>query len=439
MTQSQLNEATNRSSIGFFSLTMLVVASMIGAGVYSTSGYAIGDLRSPWLVLVAWLVGGAIAICGAVSYGQLAHRITENGGEYLYVSRFVHPIGGFIVGVVSFAAGFTGAGAFAAIALEKYVLPNELRPQWLPSGTIAIGAVFLATLVHISGTRRGLFSQNSVVIFKLICLTIFILIAISQSSTWYCFTNAVTAQPAPNYSWLAFATTVMWISLSYSGFNAAIYVAGESASGSATVARSMLVGTAVVTVIYILLNVIFLFTSDVASIEGRPDIANVVAYQIGGDQLSMLVRVAICLGLISSVSSVLVAGPRVYAKMASEGYFPQLISRNLQSPNRHYVAMQGAAIVLVICLASLQDLLSYLGMTLSLSAAATISTLFVKQIDFPVKRRYRLVAACYISATIVIASLACWNKPIEGLAALITLVIGVVAYGVQRFFKARTP
>src|SRR5690606_5654838 len=123
----------------------------------------VADLRDPWLVMIAWCAGGAIAICGAASYGMLVTRLTESGGEHLFLSRFVHPAAGFVAGWVSMLAGFTSAGALAALAFEQYALGPGERPAWLPEGMIAALLIAVATVAHAFSTRSGAVRQNAIV------------------------------------------------------------------------------------------------------------------------------------------------------------------------------------------------------------------------------------------------------------------------------------
>lgn len=427
---------------------MLVIASMIGAGVYTTSGFALADLGDPRWVLAAWVVGGAIAFCGATGYGLLARRLTENGGEYLYLSRYVHPAVGVMAGWVSILAGFTSAGAYAAVAFESYALPASSRPEWLPVGLLAVGLVACATCLHAWHTGRGAKGQNGVVIFKLALLTLFIAVCFAGMDAWQGkvvspagMTPELLSDLGPPGGWLAFATSVMWISLSYSGFNAAIYVAAEARGGGAGVARAMMWATAIVTVIYLLLNTIFLFAPSLGEASGRQDVAVVAADAVGGRSLTALVRLAICVGLASSVSSVLMAGPRVYAKMSQHGGFPSFF-RSDRSPPTRSVWLQGAAIIAVVLVATLRGLLSYLGLTLALTAAATVATLFLpsrRRVQGEVMPRRRppfslttVLAAVYVLATFGIAALAAWNKPVEAIAAGGTFAFGGAAYLVHR-------
>ena len=161
-------------SFSLVSLTALVIASMIGAGVFTTSGFALADLGTPGRVLLAWFVGGLIAFCGAISYGALAHRMTESGGEYLFLSRAIHPLVGFLAGWISLLAGFTGAIAFAATAFAAYAVPDEMRPAWLSPDVLATVVVIGAGLLHGRYKQGGVLSQTLTVGVKLGLITLFL-------------------------------------------------------------------------------------------------------------------------------------------------------------------------------------------------------------------------------------------------------------------------
>lgn len=430
------------------SLTALVVAGMIGSGIYTTTGYALGDLQSQELVLLAWCVAGLIAICGAVSYGELANRVLESGGEYLYLTKFVHPLAGFLAGWVSALAGFTAAAALAAVTFESYAIPDGVAVAWLPPGTLAVALVVLLTTFHAIGIRTGTISQNVVVVIKLTAL--FGLIGwvfwlwpnwfVNQQTT---VSNSVTATESEvadstiPFSWLVFATSTMWISFSFTGFNSAIYVAEESATGVTGIRRSMIWGTVFVTVLYIILNIIFLYSADPASIMGKSDIAVLCAQGLGSESLMTLLRIAICLGLASSVSSMLMMGPRVYRKMADDGVFPSaLVPAGILF--RSAIIVQGSAIVLVTLVAGLQDLLWYLSMTLSLCSAGTVGTILFCHRDQDGRLfakaavGVRIATWIYFLASIVIAALSVYSNPRQAIGTVATVVTGAVVF---RFLK----
>lgn len=431
------SESPNEPSghFGTLTLTLLVTASMIGAGVYTTSGFALADLQSPRLVMLAWCVGGLIAICGAISYGQLARRLTQNGGEYLYLSRFVHPAAGCVAGWVSLLAGFTGAGAFAATTFEVYALPDDVRTGWLPVGGLAVGCTFILMCVHLMGTHSQSRLQNGVVILKLVGLVIFLGFAMFL---WPDSGSGTSQIPAVqnDFDLRTFATSVMWISLSYCGFNAAIYVAGDATQKSRGVMTALVIGTLLVTLLYLLLNAVFVFGAPTETLAGVKDIAALRAKQLGGDSLEWSMRALICLGLISSVSSVLMTGPRVYAQMAKDRILPAWFATDNPTP-RKLILFQGIAVIIVIMATSLKELLSYLGLTLSLCAAATVSTLLFMRPVEQTSPLSRLPALFYVLATLVLSLLMGLNNPKEAIACLITIAIGLGYYGLVRLTTNR--
>lgn len=423
--------------LGILSLTALVVASMIGAGVFTTSGFSVAELRSPWLVMAAWAVGGAIALCGALSYGQLAQRLAESGGEYVFLSRFLHPAAGFLGGWVSLLAGFTGAAAFAAVTFDLYAWPTDSRPGWLPAKALAMLLVLVVTVFHAFHTKSGAIGQNFLVGIKLVLLAVFLLVAYSLVGNWQGGASlGVPLDSPPTNLLLGFASSVMWISLSYSGFNAAVYVTEAARGGAATIAQAMINGTVIVTVFYLLLNLAFLFAPGVQAIAGKSDVAAITAQALAGEWFAWLTRAMICLGLASSVSSALVAGPRVYAKMAADGFLPRQLATS-DSPPTNAVLLQGISVLLVIYFVGLQSLLSYLGLTLSLVAALTVSTLYIASNQFHSERTptARLIApSIYISSTLILAGLAAYHRPYEAIATAVTLLSGIGLYlAVRRF------
>lgn len=408
---------------------------MIGAGIYTTSGFALADLGSPLLVLAAWAAGGALAICGALSYGGLAQRFTESGGEYLFLSRAIHPAAGYVAGFVSLLAGFTGAIAFAARAFEAYGLgmmgtPDGSNP--LPDGTIAGMLVLAAWLVHGFRSRAGTRMQDLLVMIKLAMLGAFLLFAfVSLRQPWQGLATA--AEPPTGPLLATFAVSLMWISLSYSGFNAAIYITAEVRDGGTTVRRALLIGTLVVTLIYLLLNAVFVLAPPAEAVSGKQDIAAEAARYVGGPIFERLFRVTILLSLATSVLSLMMTGPRVYSKMAEDGVLPQWFAFRSEVPGRGVFA-QAVFALIVIGFASLRQLLSYLGLTLSLSAALTVAVLFVlhRRGETSHVPGYPWPPLIFVAGTLIIAGVAGSQRPVELGVTAGTLAVGLIAYGLHR-------
>ncbi len=406
--------------LGLFTLTSLVIANMIGAGVFTTSGFALADLGSPRWVMLGWLVGGSIALCGALSYGGLVRHLTESGGEYLFLARFLHPVVGFLAGWVSLLAGFTGATAFAALGLETYLA--FLRPAWLPSGAIAIGSVLLFTALHSFRVGLGAAAQNAIVLLKLVLLAIFLgIVGLSPLPD-------TAPHPVTPFSLLAFAGSLVWISLSYSGFNAAIYIAGEADDGKRTVPRALWMGTLITMFFYLALNAVFVYLPSFQTVAGQPDVAAAAAQAIGGDNLAAFIRVIIALALCTSVSSMIMAGPRVYARMADDGLFPRLFRFTGEVP-RAAILLQSALVILVILVSSLKGLLGYLGLTLSLCTALTVSSIFVlRRREIVEVTGYPFTPVLYVCAVLVFAALSLKRNPWEMLGTVLTVASGLCAY-----------
>ncbi len=373
------------------SLTMLVVASMVGAGVFTTSGFTLGTVGSPLMVMVCWIIAGGIAMCGAVAYGQLARLMPLSGGEYLYLSRNVHPMAGFLAGWISLTAGFSGAIATAAVAFEQYAVPVAIRPSWLPQDACAVIVVVICGLTHGLKALAGKRFQNAVVCLKLVALATFLgIVSLKMFSHPWQFAATGDGPERPWDMITAIATSLVWISLSYAGFNAAVYVASESRQASRSVPKALLLGTAGVTLLYLVLNLIFVTSTTPDQLVWQEAVAAIAARAIGGDGLELLIRCAVALGLLSSVSAMIMSGPRVYSKMADDGVFPEILSATRGGISKSVALQTGIAVALIVLQRILVDVgvlrssllgfLIYLGTTLSLSSASCVATLFLPSV-----------------------------------------------------------
>ena len=411
---------------GAFTLTMIVVGNAIGAGVYTTSGFALADLGNRIWVMLAWLIGGLIALCGAISYGMLARRLTESGGEYLYLSRHLHPSAGMIAGWISLLAGFTGAIAFAASALEVYASSAYPSLTTLPYKSLAIGSIIFAGAIHIAGAGLGAAIHDFIVSIMIIAL-----VGLCILGVWFFGIEGQAPSPAKTYTvgfdLSAFANSLVWISLSYSGFNAAVYVAGEAQNPEKSVTFSMVFGTIIMIILYFALNAIFLYVPDPAAVAGQAEIASIAAQALGGPQVRMGVEIIISISLLSSITAMLLAGPRVCAKMSEDGVFPRMFAAEGGSIPRAAIFLQMILACLLVLFSDIQGLLSYLGFTLSLCLALAVSTLFIRHIRFgerPKSIFYPIVPTIFICATLLFSTLSAIREPAQLIAALATVLLG---------------
>ena len=418
---------TDRKTLGQASAIGIVVSSMVGAGLYTTSGFALADLKSPALVLLAWGIAGVIALCGAIGYGALTRQFQESGGEYLYLSKTVHPAVGFLAGIISIVAGFTGAIAFAAITLEASLIDLLNSSHTIPSGLIATTVVILAALQHLFRVRIGSQLQNGIVLFKLMLLLIFIAVSFTQfPDQWESWT---TKSPfdASSVTLSTFATSLMWISFSYCGFNAAIYCAGEIKETDQTVPRALLIGTLLVVGLYVCINAVFVYAAPYDQVAGQEQIATIVAGDIAGNGFAWLMGLVIVISLYTSVSVSMMIGPRVLARMAEDGNLPNWFCFQGETP-RIAICLQAIASILFIQVTTLRELLTYLSFTLSLCSAITVgSVLLNRQVSQTVLWQ-KMAAGLFTIATLIISFLGASRNPRESAAGFMTILVGLLIY-----------
>lgn len=429
----------SETPFSLFTLVCLVIANMIGAGVFTTSGFSLEILGTPNAVIWAWIVGGIIAICGAIAYGQLIRQWPESGGEYVFLSRAIHPFAGFLGAWISLIAGFAGATAFAANGLGTYLLPEALVADGWRADCVAILAILAASALHGVHVRLGASAQNLVVMVKLALLLGFMVIgATNLMGAWMKGSSEMVSAARSAANGLAggwpglgpFASALVWISLSYSGFNAAVYVAEEAPHRERVVPRALWIGTVAVTLLYVGLNAIFVLSVPAALIQGKAEVAAIAARAIGGSWLEALVRAVIVLALWTSVLSMLMAGPRVLVKLAQDGVLPRFLAPATGTPCLA-ILVQGLIAILFVLSTTLQSLLGYLGLTLSLSAALCVACVLSPRRVSDEKRASTgtlVAASVFVVATLTNAAITTWQEPRLLAGTLITLLLGGLAY-----------
>ncbi len=420
---------------GLPTLVALVVTGMIGSGVFTTSGFALESLGSPAAVLAAWLVGGLVACCGAVAYAALAFRLPQSGGEYLYLSRSLHPFAGFLAGMVSLTAGFSGAIAFAALTCQAYARPLLSLPGWLPPQAPATAVVLACGLLHLEAGRLAARLNTGLVALKMLAIGGLIIWGYTAILGDQHAAGEVPVASA-GLSIGSFATTVMWIMFSYTGFNEAVYIASEARSPRRTVPRAVLLGTLLVTAIYWLLNDVFLRSTAAADLAGQAEVAAVAAAALGGPRFEWWMRLAIVLSTFSAAAGMTMAGSRVAVAMADD----QILPRWLAGPagRSRAVLVQAALAMGLVQLATIRSLLGYLGVTLSLCSALTVTTLLLpgarQSNDGRASVAVLAAAGIYVAITLAFAVLMCLHDPWQLAGTVTIVVVSGLGFGL---FRAR--
>ena len=421
----------NSSRIGLSTATCIIVANMIGTGVFTSLGFQVVDLRSGFTLLLLWLIGGIFAICGALTYSELGAAMPHSGGEYYYLSRIYHPVVGFLSGWVSVTVGFAAPIAAAAMALGAYF--SSVFPVVSPM-VLALLVVIGVSLIHTRNLQLGSYFQQVFTILKVVLIVILIgcglFLANSQDLGFLPSTkdfNLIFSSP--------FAISLVYVTYSYSGWNAAVYLASEVKEPEKNIPRSLITGTAIVIGLYLLLNFVFLYTTPLDSLAGEVEIGYIAAGQIFGASGAKLMGILISFGLISSISSMVLAGPRVTQVIGEDiPLFKVLAKKNSNGIPYYSILLQLALVIVLLITSSFERVITYLGFTLTLSSFITVLGVFVHRFRYPhVHRPYKTWG--YPITPLIFLAISLWmlifiliDKPTESLAGIATLAIGLMVY-----------
>jgi APA family basic amino acid/polyamine antiporter len=344
--------------LGLGSGVGLVVANMIGAGVFLSAGFMAQELSAGW-ILVAWAVGALLAMAGARTYAEAAVLIPRSGGEYRYLSELLHPAIGYLAGWASLLVGFSAPTAISAFGAAAFAFAV------FGAGDARLGAAALIvalTVFHSVGLRLSKWTQNGLVIIKGLLVLAFVALGLSLGDnhwpTWVPASHSAgTALP--------FATSLFFVAYAFSGWNAAAYAAEEFRAPRRDVPRAMLLGCALVGIAYLFVNWVLLanLTPERAEVvlhyeEGRVTLGHLVAQDFLGDVGSNVMSIGIAAIMVSSASAMLLVGPRVYAEMARDGFLPSFLRGKPGSPPRASVVLQGALAILLLYVHTIGELLS---------------------------------------------------------------------------------
>lgn len=420
--------------LGWTSATALVAASMIGTGIFTVSGEVLAQTQTTGGgLLLAWMLGGIYALCGALCYAELATALPESGGEALYLSRIYHPLFGFLAGWVSLIAGFSAPIALSAIAFGLYL--QTIVPATSPE-VAAIGLVILLSCLHGFDVRHGARVQNGFAGLKVLLIVVFIVGGAIWGKGDGSLELGSLSELGDDLLTENFALALIQIVFAYSGWNAASYVAGEVRSPAKTLPRALLGGTLLVTVLYVGLNVVFLLALSPAEMSGVVSVGDLAARAFFGEGAGRLLTIGITLALVSSVSAFIMSGPRVYREMGRHAeLFRLLRPLNRRGAPTRAVALQAIVAVAMILVSDFRELLFLIGFTLSLSAALAVLGLIVLRWTRPdLERPYRTTA--YPIPPLLFLAFTAWMI-VDGVAGNLPGVlraVAVLAAGVVVFY-----
>jgi len=430
--------------LGLFPLTNIVIANMIGAGIFTTSGLLMQDLHNPLIMISLWIIGGGIALCGALSYGELGAAIPRAGGEYAFLSRLFHPVFGFLSGWVSFFAGFSAPIAASAIGFTEYLtrafpglLSLGIFESSLESAALkkfySILIISIFTFIHVRGIEFGSKVQNYLTLLKVALIAGLILFGFSIGKG-----NLDHFSQGGDFGfdfggWKTMGLSLMWIMFAYSGWNASAYIGSEIKNPSKNLPRSLILGTGIVIFLYFCLNLFYVYAVPPEDMGGVISIGGLAVGNLFGKSFENLLSILISFALFSSLSAYIILGPRVYYSMAKDCYFFRFASEvhsKYGVPSKS-IMLQGVIAIVMVMFGAFDQILTYMGFSLGIFPILAIIGVF--KLRHLKKSTYKLpgfpvVPIIYLLAGASILFLAFFERPVESSIAILTVITGIPAY-----------
>lgn len=425
---------------------------MIGVGIFTTTGFLAGDLGSPDLVLWIWVIGAVAALLGAVCYAELSVNFPKSGGEYVYLTQAYGPTWGFMTGWVSFFAGFSAPIAAVSLAFADYLgyffptvsVANAQftigTGEWVirvgGAQAVAAGVVLVFTVLNVIGVKRVAKVQNLLTALKLSVLAGFIVLAFTiGDGDWGNF--ALTAERTSANSIPAqFAVSLFWIYLAYSGWNAATYVAEEIREPRRTLPIALCFGALLVMVLYLILNVVFIYSAPLEVLKGQVAVGSIAAERLFGPSISSAFAALMALSLLATINAMVTVGPRVYYAMARNGAFLKKAAQlHPKYATPAFAVIAQGLCTLAMTMTPFPDLVIYAGFTLNLFAAMAVGSLLLfrrRREDWKklgvVSFLYPLIPGLFITVALWMTVYGILLRPAISAAAALTVLAGAAVF-----------
>jgi len=427
--QSQSN--TNAAAVSLVAATAIVIADMVGVGVFTSLGFQVQGLSSPLVVLLLWLVGGAVALCGAFCYAELAAMFPRSSGEYNFLTHsFGAPVG-FLAGWLSATVGFSAPVALAAMALGEYA--KSFWPGASPM-LLGLGSILLVSTIHLSGVRQGSAFQVGSTALKLAVIAAFIVFGAFAS--WRAPAVDLKSTFHPEQILTApFAISLVFVMYAYSGWNAATYIVGEIRDPQKNLPRALFLGTGLVIFLYVALNAVFLLTTPIPDLSGKINVAQIAGVNIFGASGGRLVDALISIGLVSTVSAMMWIGPRVTMVMGED--IPALrpfAQRTKNGAPAFATLVQMALASLMLFSQSFEAILEFTQFSLTFCSFLTVLGMVKLRYTRPdISRPYRawgypLTPLVFLSVTLYMMYYLLETRPMQSLAGVAVMIAGLLVY-----------
>jgi basic amino acid/polyamine antiporter, APA family len=424
-----------RLTVSMLTATAIVVADMVGVGVFTSLGFQVQGIPSGFSLLLLWVVGGAVALCGVFSYGELAAMFPRSSGEYNFLRQAYHPAVGFLAGWLSATVGFAAPVALAAMAFGEY--GKSILPGASPL-VLGIGIVWLVSLVGLRGIRQSSAFQMLWTVLK-VALILAFLVAGFALATPQPISFAPSPGDAAHVISAPFAISLVFVMYSYSGWNAATYIVGEMHDPQRSLPRSLLVGTSIVIVLYVALNALFLYTTPIDQLAGQIDVAVIAGRHMFGDLGGRVVGALICLGLVSSISAMMWIGPRVTTTMGEDVPMLRMFAR--RSPSgvpTTAVVFQLVVATLMLLTQSFEAVLEFIQFSLlacSFLAVLGVIKLRITRPDLPRPYRawgYPVTPVVFLAVTAFMMYYLVTQRPVQSFIGVLMMASGLAVYYLSR-------
>ena len=418
----------------------IVVADMVGVGVFTSLGFQVKDIPSGFSILALWTIGGLVALCGVFSYSELGAMFPRSSGEYNFLSRAYHPAFGFLAGWVSATVGFAAPVALAAMAFGEY--GKSIDPD-APSIALAIGLVWLVSIVQLCGVKHSSTFQLISTALKVVLIAVFLIAGVVMGTP-----QPISFAPQPSdfahITSAPFAIGLVFVMYSFSGWNAATYIIGEMRMPQRNPPRAMLAGTLIVLVLYVALNAVFLRTAPIDKLAGQIDVASIAGHYIFGDLGGRIVAAMICIGLVSSISAMMWIGPRVMMTMGEDIPAIRLFARKSGNGSPTYaILFQVAVATLMLFTRSFEAVLDFIQFSLlfcSFFAVLGVIKLRITHPELPRPYRawgYPLTPVVFLVVTGFMMYYLFTERPLQAALGMLIMISGLVIYAI--FHKRADP
>jgi APA family basic amino acid/polyamine antiporter len=421
-------------SVSTTTAAAIAIADMIGIGAFTSLGFQVQGIPSTFSVLMLWVVGGVTALCGALSYAELAAALPRSGGEYHFLSRIYSRAVGFIAGWVSATVGFAAPVALAALAFGEYF---QGAVPGAPALALGLAAIWICGIVHLSGVKLGSAFHNASTALKLALIVLFIVAGFI----------AGTPQPvsfAPRLADLGymtgapFAVGLVFVMYAYSGWNAATYIAGEVRDPKRSLPLALVSATLVVLLLYVGLNAVFLYTTPVSEMAGQIDVAMIAGRHIFGDSGARIVALLICLGLISSISAMTWIGPRVTMVMGEDIPLLRIFAHRAESGAPVFAILFQLVVTTALLLTrSFEAVLEFIQFSLTFCSFLAVLGVIVLRFTQPaLERPYRLwgypfTPLAFLAVTAFMMYYLLIERPTESIASIAVMLVGLGIYALS--------